>query len=521
MRVIGLLLFLGVSLHLGAQTTFTYQGHLKDGTNLANGSFDFRFTLFGGGAGGIELAPSQLTTPIAVADGNFNAALDFGNVFDGGARWLEIGVKPSGSFEPFEVLSPRQRITPTPEALHAAKSDAAGIIGIIAPAQLPPDLAWLPPSGLLSVSQGGTGTNDARYVGRNVGLFQMSPPWGNSGYEDMSNATPAFIGQQGISWWGNKIPFEWTATGTTLGAWTGKHNFPDICSFGSHVMAPNYSGDEFEFHINRNPFNRDPLNHRFSADATARFFNWAPTRTSGIFVAKLSWDGNDTYIGDAADNSYLAFGVGGPLAGEGEATRGMGLIAMNGPFAFTSPYGVQGDDPSNANHQLMVIDPITKRITIPRMVANVGSYTNATNQNMVIFDQNDGEVWMTNAPVHVAALLQVSDRNKKQNLRPIDSSAILASVAGMPLSRWNYLGQGADHLGPMAQDFRSAFGLGSDDKSIATIDGEGVALAAIQGLNLKVDALAIELKWRNGVILGLATIMLAAFILPRRLTHRD
>jgi hypothetical protein len=97
MRGIGLLLFLGISLHLGAQTTFTYQGHLKDGTNLANGSFDFRFTLFGGGGGGIELAPSQLTTPITVSDGNFNAALDFGNVFDGGARWLEIGVKPSGS----------------------------------------------------------------------------------------------------------------------------------------------------------------------------------------------------------------------------------------------------------------------------------------------------------------------------------------------------------------------------------------------------------------------------------------
>jgi Skp family chaperone for outer membrane proteins len=43
-------------------------------------------------------------------------------------------------------------------------------------------------------------------------------------------------------------------------------------------------------------------------------------------------------------------------------------------------------------------------------------------------------------------------------------------------------------MGPMAQDFHAAFGLGSDDKHIATVDADGVALAAIQGLNQKVES---------------------------------
>jgi phage shock protein A len=39
----------------------------------------------------------------------------------------------------------------------------------------------------------------------------------------------------------------------------------------------------------------------------------------------------------------------------------------------------------------------------------------------------------------------------------------------------------------MAQDFHAAFGTGTDDKHIATVDADGVALAAIQGLNEKLE----------------------------------
>ncbi|MCL6650558.1 MAG: hypothetical protein K6U89_19855, partial [Chloroflexi bacterium] len=77
-----------------------------------------------------------------------------------------------------------------------------------------------------------------------------------------------------------------------------------------------------------------------------------------------------------------------------------------------------------------------------------------------------------------------SDRALKENLVLADGRAVLAQLAGMPLYYWN--AKGADpasrHLGPMAQDFFAAFGVGTDDTSIATIDLDGVALAAIQGL---------------------------------------
>jgi hypothetical protein len=81
-----------------------------------------------------------------------------------------------------------------------------------------------------------------------------------------------------------------------------------------------------------------------------------------------------------------------------------------------------------------------------------------------------------------------SDRNLKAGFEPVDARSVLARVAAMPISRWHYTNDAATpHLGPMAQDFHAAFNLGPDDKHIATVDEEGVALAAIQGLNQKVD----------------------------------
>ena len=78
----------------------------------------------------------------------------------------------------------------------------------------------------------------------------------------------------------------------------------------------------------------------------------------------------------------------------------------------------------------------------------------------------------------------LSDREAKANFRKVDATAVLAKVAAMPVMTWNYRTQDESirHIGPTAQDFRAAFGLGENDKTISTIDPSGVALAAIQGL---------------------------------------
>ena len=74
----------------------------------------------------------------------------------------------------------------------------------------------------------------------------------------------------------------------------------------------------------------------------------------------------------------------------------------------------------------------------------------------------------------------------------------MEKVAALPLSKWNYKADSASrHLGPMAQDFYAAFGIGPDDKHITTVDEGGVALAAIQGLNQKVEAENATLRADN------------------------
>jgi|WetSurMetagenome_2_1015567.scaffolds.fasta_scaffold05460_4 hypothetical protein len=80
--------------------------------------------------------------------------------------------------------------------------------------------------------------------------------------------------------------------------------------------------------------------------------------------------------------------------------------------------------------------------------------------------------------------LAPSDRNLKENIAPIDGKEVLTRLAGIPVSSWNYKNQGPSirHIGPMAQDFQSAFHVGESDRFINMVDSGGVALASIQGL---------------------------------------
>lgn len=88
-----------------------------------------------------------------------------------------------------------------------------------------------------------------------------------------------------------------------------------------------------------------------------------------------------------------------------------------------------------------------------------------------------------------------SDRNAKRELEAVDPTVILDGVARLPVSKWSYKTDGGTrHIGPMAQDFYAAFAVGSDNRHIATVDEEGVALAAIQGLNRKLDEKAAEVE---------------------------
>src|SRR6266511_3161547 len=85
----------------------------------------------------------------------------------------------------------------------------------------------------------------------------------------------------------------------------------------------------------------------------------------------------------------------------------------------------------------------------------------------------------------------LSDRAAKRGFGTVDRRRLLNRLDRIPITSWSYKSQKPSirHLGPMAQDFRSAFGLGEDARHIDTIDEGGVALAAIQGLYRQNQAL--------------------------------
>lgn len=97
-------------------------------------------------------------------------------------------------------------------------------------------------------------------------------------------------------------------------------------------------------------------------------------------------------------------------------------------------------------------------------------------------------------------LTESSDKHRKMAIEPVDAREILAKVRAMPVAEWTYKHDaetGIRHIGPMAQDFYAAFGTGADEKGISSLDGTGVALAAIQALSAENSELRAGLIAEN------------------------
>lgn len=126
---------------------------------------------------------------------------------------------------------------------------------------------------------------------------------------------------------------------------------------------------------------------------------------------------------------------------------------------------------------------------------NVGIGTGAPKQKLDVI----GNIAAT------GILMQGSDANAKADFAPVDTAAILERVVKLPIQQWRFRTETSDvkHVGPMAQDFRAAFGLGEIPTAIATVDADGVALAAIQELNHIVREKDAELQELKRTVAGL------------------
>ncbi|MEL7061934.1 MAG: tail fiber domain-containing protein, partial [Acidobacteriota bacterium] len=114
----------------------------------------------------------------------------------------------------------------------------------------------------------------------------------------------------------------------------------------------------------------------------------------------------------------------------------------------------------------------------------------------------DGSVQATNVQF-------TSARHRKTAFSAVDADTVLEKVAALPIQTWRYREEANEvrHMGPIAEDFAQAFGLGTSEQHIAMTDLGGVALAAIQGLNARIDTLEarnIELMAQVEALLALA-----------------
>ena len=109
-------------------TVFTYQGFLKVSGNPATANHDFQFSLWTAASGGAQIGSTLTLTSVPVQNGLFTVSLDFGNVWDGSDRYLQIAVRPAGSGS-YTTLSPRVKINPTPYAIRAGVANPVGSAG--------------------------------------------------------------------------------------------------------------------------------------------------------------------------------------------------------------------------------------------------------------------------------------------------------------------------------------------------------------------------------------------------------
>ena len=111
------------SLASAVGTTWAYQGTLMDNGLPASGVYDVQVQLYDAANGGALLG-TQIFNNANVTKGTFTAELDFGAAFDNGDnRWLAIGIRPGTSVGAYTILTPRQRVNPTPYAIYAQSAN--------------------------------------------------------------------------------------------------------------------------------------------------------------------------------------------------------------------------------------------------------------------------------------------------------------------------------------------------------------------------------------------------------------
>lgn len=230
---------------------------------------------------------------------------------------------------------------------------------------------------------------------------------------------------------------------------------------------------------------------------------------SGSFGASIS-GGEGAQIKENSPYAAICGGASGMIGYLSEfAVIGGGVlnwIGDNAPFSIIA--GGQDNRVSNNAHRVWIAG---RRATArhPGVFMWADSHDlelHSTTSNQATFRVSGGFRIFSNAGMtlgvqlapNASAWAAISDRDAKENIEPIDTGRVLEGVRQMPLSSWNYIADPEErrYIGPMAQDFHAQFGLG-DDKTINTLDADGVLFAAVQALAAENERLREELAKKD------------------------
>lgn len=228
---------------------------------------------------------------------------------------------------------------------------------------------------------------------------------------------------------------------------------------------------------------------------------------AGAFVGGGGWDGESAEGNTASGNaSVIGGGMGNQATGDSATVPGGAANIAAGAWSFAAGINARA---TNDSAFVWADASVGKNNYIePFYSTSVNSFNVRASGGVrfVTAIETDDDEGTPSAVVFLApggtSWSTISDQNAKKNFAPVNGETVLDKLAQVPVEQWNYKWEKDNttpNIGPMAQAFKAAFYPGRDDKSITTLEFDGVELAAIQGLNQKLnekDAEIAELKAR-------------------------
>lgn len=487
-------------------TAFTYQGRLTDGGSPANGTYDFQFTLYDGSGNPLS---TVVKDDVVITEGLFTVKLDFGgSAFKGYARYLEIGVRPGSSSGAYTGLSPRQELTPAPYALalpglwteqntaspnviggYSLNYVTAGVVGATIGGG-----GFMGSENLVTDNYGTIGGGTSNQVGDDAGATD--------------NASHATIGGGMLN--------EASGTGATIcggnGNRSGGYAFVgggslNAASGGSATIAGgglNTASDEYAVVGGGFDNMASNVNATIAGGGSNVASGLGTTIAGGVsnvasgeyavvgggslneatgYAAVVAGGGG--YSGDSplpntasASWSVVSGGVNNTASGAGAMVPGGNRCLAQGENSFAA--GTQAKALHNgafvwADDNYFDMASYGNNQFIARATGGV--------HFVLGIDGSGTPTWSCSA-INGSSWTCSSDRNLKDNLVLVDGQDVLERLGQVPIYTWSAKGQDPTirHIGPMAQDFYAAFQMGANDRQLATIDLDGVSLAAIQEL---------------------------------------